>query len=391
MKKSIAAAATAVVYIAGASWVVHSEGVAYRRALREARAVAGTRPAPAIAGEPAGPDPVAADRPLTPAPPTTTHTPAPVEQQVKTPAPHPARKKTRPATPRESAASDSLALKPAEPAPQAPRRHEPEAGPKGDPIWDQPPQKKVWDLSALKPADEMRLGRDLHDLIVHLNPPLRDGPWLRRVEEAAAPLLEARTRKEIGPYSFTILDSDRVNAFSHPGGYIYLNRGLFDMIGDDEDYALRFVLAHEIAHVDRQHALACLRDPAVAKSGAGTLAQFYALIFPWGYYPDAIDFDADRWAYGQLIRLDHSPRESLAFLRKLEGYAKANGFENGRMPPPEEKGPEAGTGAGASLVDNHYRAHPAAWKRLQELRKLAVPASSPATAPVTPAAARPTR
>ena len=41
-----------------------------------------------------------------------------------------------------------------------------------------------------------------------------------------------------------------VNAFSTPGGYIYVSRGLFDLIGEDEDYALRFAVGHEIAHVD---------------------------------------------------------------------------------------------------------------------------------------------
>ena len=104
-----------------------------------------------------------------------------------------------------------------------------------------------------------------------------------------------RSRKELD-YTFTILDSEAVNAFSHPGGYIYVTRGLMDWIGEDENYVLQFVLAHEIYHVDQRHALTCLRDPGVKKLSIGTLQAFYLLIFPRGYYPDLMDYQADAWA-----------------------------------------------------------------------------------------------
>ena len=95
-----------------------------------------------------------------------------------------------------------------------------------------------------------------------------------------------------------------MNAFSHPGGYIYLTRGLFDFVGadEDEDYVLQFVIGHEIAHVDMQHAIRCLKDADLKQSGLGTLPQFYLFILPLGYFDDQ-DYEADRWAFDQMKRL----------------------------------------------------------------------------------------
>ena len=151
-----------------------------------------------------------------------------------------------------------------------------------NPIWNQPALKQEWPVGNLSTSDELKMGADLHDLILQLNPVVKSGPWLSRVDDAAQPLLSTLKRKDI-TYKFTILDSDEVNAFSHPGGYVYVSRGLFGLIGEDEDYALQFAVGHEIAHVDLQHAIRCLQDPDVRKMPEGTLKKLYCLIIPFGY------------------------------------------------------------------------------------------------------------
>jgi Peptidase family M48 len=232
-----------------------------------------------------------------------------------------------------------------------------------DPFWNQPQMTRNWDLANQNTADELRLGAELHDVIVQLNPVCDDGPWLSRVEEAAKPLLKSLNRREI-PYRFTILDSDEVNAFSHPGGYVYVSRGLFDLIGEDEDYALQFAVGCEIAHVDLQHAIRCLDDPDVKKMNGGTLRKLYWLIIPFGYLvSDKInqDYQADEWVLSRMRSLGRTNRETLAFLRKLDGYAEKHGFKNGHAKV--RLGPET------SLLDIHYRRQTAAWRRLDHLKE----------------------
>jgi predicted Zn-dependent protease len=52
-------------------------------------------------------------------------------------------------------------------------------------------------------------------------------------------------------YTFYIVNSDQVNAFAVPGGYIYVNRGLITRTRTMSELA--GVLAHEIGHVEHRH------------------------------------------------------------------------------------------------------------------------------------------
>lgn len=171
-------------------------------------------------------------------------------------------------------------------------------------------------------------------------------------------------------YTFTVLDCESPNAFSLPGGSIFVCRGLFDWISEDEGYALEFLIAHEMAHVDLAHAVNCLRDPAAKKLQLGTVPLFYFVVIPWGYKPEQ-EFEADRWAMERMTRLGRSRYETLAFLRKLEDYSKSNGFENEPMKPMEE--PKV------PWLDNHIRTHPIPRDRLKRLKSLmdAPPRSRP--------------
>src|SRR6185503_13856703 len=59
------------------------------------------------------------------------------------------------------------------------------------------------------------------------------------------------------PWKFGIIASDDVNAFSTPGGYVLISRGLLDQMRNESELA--GVLAHEIAHVVCKHHLKALQ------------------------------------------------------------------------------------------------------------------------------------
>ncbi len=52
------------------------------------------------------------------------------------------------------------------------------------------------------------------------------------------------------PYTFKVLESDNINAFALPGGFIFMYSGLLDILDESETAA---VLGHEIAHVVARH------------------------------------------------------------------------------------------------------------------------------------------
>ncbi len=54
-------------------------------------------------------------------------------------------------------------------------------------------------------------------------------------------------------YTFYVVNTDQVNAFALPGGFIYVNRGLVERTDNLAEFA--GVLAHEIGHVEERHSV----------------------------------------------------------------------------------------------------------------------------------------
>lgn len=55
------------------------------------------------------------------------------------------------------------------------------------------------------------------------------------------------------PWKFGVLNDATINAFAAPGGYVFITRGLLDVL--DSEAELAGVLAHEIQHVEHKHHL----------------------------------------------------------------------------------------------------------------------------------------
>ena len=347
MIKNIAAAVTACLYVALSALLVGSVGKAHRDALNQ------PRKSQAV---PVSPSPEVGDS-HTKAVPGGDLSPRAGQNAPRDEQQFPAIARASPPAPPPSPFPGERPVAPVPAKPAPPRLED------LDPFFGLPQAKKKWDMDQLTAAQEMELGRELNQMVLlpRFNHQEMKGALVRRVVEAAEPLLAALSRKEI-KYTFIILDSKAINAFSHPGGYVYVTSGLLDWISVDENYALQFALAHEIYHVDRRHALTCLQYAGVRKEPYGTLPLFYLLIFPWGYYPDQMDFDADAWALQQLQRLGCTRRECLMFIRRWEGYAEDNNLLVDHAPPE--------SGEVASLFDNHYRAHPSALTRMKKLESL---------------------
>lgn len=58
-------------------------------------------------------------------------------------------------------------------------------------------------------------------------------------------------------YHFLILDTDEINAFAAPGGFILVSRGLIRCCRNED--ALAAVLAHEVGHIQLEHGMAAIK------------------------------------------------------------------------------------------------------------------------------------
>ena len=88
--------------------------------------------------------------------------------------------------------------------------------------------------------------------------PLVDDPALQRYVNDVGAWVASHTERKDLPWTFGVIDSEGINAFAAPGGYILITRGLYQLL--DNEAQLAGVLAHEIAHVVEQHHLNALED-----------------------------------------------------------------------------------------------------------------------------------
>jgi len=72
-------------------------------------------------------------------------------------------------------------------------------------------------------------------------------------------------------YHFAILDTNDVNAYACPGGFIFITRGVLRTVKDEAELAA--VLAHEIAHVTERHIVKALQKSNVMKVGTQVAAD----------------------------------------------------------------------------------------------------------------------
>lgn len=59
-------------------------------------------------------------------------------------------------------------------------------------------------------------------------------------------------------YHFLLLETDEINAFAAPGGFIFISRGMMQLCKSEDDLAA--VIAHEVGHIQYRHAVRAIKS-----------------------------------------------------------------------------------------------------------------------------------
>ncbi|HEY5998420.1 MAG TPA: M48 family metalloprotease [bacterium] len=120
-------------------------------------------------------------------------------------------------------------------------------------------------FSDLTPQEEYYLGRAVAARILGTYRALDDGERTRYVNTLGQVLARSSSRPEtFGGWHFALLDSDEVNAFAAPGGFIFVTRGLYATCANEEQLAA--VLAHEVSHVTLRHGLGAIKNERLTEA-----------------------------------------------------------------------------------------------------------------------------
>jgi predicted Zn-dependent protease len=98
---------------------------------------------------------------------------------------------------------------------------------------------------------EIKMGKGIAANLLGAAPPVADQALQGYINKIGT-WLALQTEKPDLPWRFAILDTDSVNAFAVPGGYVFVTRGMLLLMRDESELA--GTLAHEISHVVERHA-----------------------------------------------------------------------------------------------------------------------------------------
>ena len=138
-------------------------------------------------------------------------------------------------------------------------------------------------LLAMTEAEEIELGKQGHQQVLQQYRVYNNENLQNYVRFIGQKLAAHSTRPHL-EYSFLVLDTDEVNAFALPGGYIYITRGLMSYLNSEAELAA--VLGHEIGHVAAYHASRQESASKVADFGTKLAAILGSMYVP-GMNPNA--------------------------------------------------------------------------------------------------------
>jgi predicted Zn-dependent protease len=135
------------------------------------------------------------------------------------------------------------------------------------------------------------------------------------------------------PFTIRIVDSDEVNAFALPGGFMFVNTGL--ILKADNEAELAGVLAHEIAHVAARHGTRQATRGQMVNYGtlplifvggwAGfALRQAMNLAVPMGFlkFSRNMEAEADLLGLQYMYKAGYDPTEFVNFFERIETLEK---------------------------------------------------------------------
>lgn len=184
--------------------------------------------------------------------------------------------------------------------------------------------------------DEKKLGKEFYDKLEKSQLLIRNEKVNSYITNLGRKIL-SKSDKAPFDFQFFVIRSSAINAFATPGGYVYVNRGLLNLV--DKESELAGILAHEIAHVNARHIASIIEKSQ--KLGVATLAAILAGAFLGGgsdvaaavtsfsiatatslnlKYSREHEEEADRLGLNYLVNAGYDGTAMLDFLKTMRRY-----------------------------------------------------------------------
>ncbi|MDP2911409.1 MAG: M48 family metallopeptidase [Candidatus Omnitrophota bacterium] len=161
---------------------------------------------------------------------------------------------------------------------------------------------------------------------------IKDPKEISRVTEIGEKLAKVSDRTDL-KYHFAVVEDKEINAFTMPGGYIYINSGLIDIVTSDDELAC--VIGHEIGHVAARHIAKKLQTQlgydilmsvALQNANVRQMQQVIGVTFnlvELGYSRED-ELLSDRLGAKYAYKAGYDPYAMVSFLKKLNEKDKSS-------------------------------------------------------------------
>jgi len=174
-------------------------------------------------------------------------------------------------------------------------------------------------------SQEISIGKEMDAEVRRTDTILNDAQWQAYINELGQRIVAVSDRKDL-PFQFAVIQSDQINAFAAPGGYVYFYSGLIrEMDGESE---LAAVMAHEISHVVARHSvkqlqsvmgISVLMQLALGESSETTRALAGTAVgIAMNGYSRSMETEADLDGTIYMKNAGWNPQGMVAMFRKLE-------------------------------------------------------------------------
>jgi len=189
-------------------------------------------------------------------------------------------------------------------------------------------------LTPVSESQESQIGAEEHPkILAEFGGEYREKPNLNAYVSQIGQFVASKAERKDVKYTFTVLDSEEINAFALPGGYVYITRGLLTLANNEAEIA--GVLGHEIGHVNARHtaeragqqqttqilgALGVLLGTALGGDTGGQLMTSAANELGadyLGHFSQQQEFEADSLGVRYLSKASYDPQAMASFLDSL--------------------------------------------------------------------------
>ena len=185
---------------------------------------------------------------------------------------------------------------------------------------------KLVEAESLSEKDEQAMGESVAMAVTTRYPVVSTASLNQYVTLVGLTLANASRRPD-GNWLFAVVETDEVNAFSGPDGYILITRGLVRQLKDESELA--GVLAHEMSHVLDKHGLQAVKQAGRA-SALASLAQADQRLSAFSQVTDSLtdtilvkgygrtqEDQADADAVKLLVATGYDPTGYLHFIQRM--------------------------------------------------------------------------